>query len=94
VTSGDTPTLLLGDFNDGPESRTLGLFRGSLQEVAKPAGQRFTWPADRPEKEIDFLYVGPPARWQESRARVGNERMASDHRPVVADLKLRASTQE
>jgi len=90
VTTSDTPTLLLGDFNDEPGSRTIDLFRGRLREVAKPAGQRFTWPADRPEKEIDFLFVGPPARWQESKARVGSERVASDHRPVVADLKLRA----
>lgn len=93
VTEGDGPTLLLGDFNDGPESRTLGLFRGSLQEVAKPAGQRFTWPADRPTQEIDYLFVGPPARWQVGTARVVNERAASDHRPVVADLKLRPSPQ-
>lgn len=81
------PILLLGDFNDGPESRTLGLIRDRAVEAAK-TGERATFPAQAPDREIDYLFGVPPKRWTPSPATVQPERDASDHRPVVAEWRL------
>jgi len=82
------PTILLGDFNDVPKSRTLGLFSSAFAEVAKPTGRNFTFPANGPNTEIDYIFVSPKERWKTSSAQVVPEKLASDHRPVTATLRL------
>lgn len=84
-----TPYVLLGDFNDLPESRTLKMLGQGLQEAAKPANDRFTFSSTAPEIEIDYIFAGPANRWAIDGVEVIQERTASDHRPVVANLKLR-----
>jgi endonuclease/exonuclease/phosphatase family metal-dependent hydrolase len=83
------PYVLLGDFNDGPASRTLALFRAAAIEAVKPEGASFTFPANQPAKEIDYIFFAPAERWAPSGATVVDERLASDHRPVIATLKYR-----
>jgi len=82
------PYILLGDFNDVPGSRTLDLFTARATEARKPRGERFTFSATRPDKEIDFIFAAPSNDWEVGAARVVDERVASDHRPVVARLVL------
>tara|TARA_R110002072_G_scaffold174303_4_gene329432 strand:+ start:35860 stop:37509 length:1650 start_codon:yes stop_codon:yes gene_type:complete len=84
------PFLLLGDFNDGPESRTLALFDEVAHRTQKPKGDRLTFSSTKPVKEIDFIFCAPRDAWQVGRVEVITEPMASDHRPVVAELTLRA----
>lgn len=83
------PYVLLGDFNDGPGSRTLELFHARAVEAEKPAAERATFPSPAPTQEIDFVFAAPRAAWQVGPARVVDEREASDHRPVAARLLLR-----
>lgn len=83
------PFVLLGDFNDVPGSRTLALFTDLADEAAKPHDARRTWPSDAPRVEIDFVFAGPRGAWRTDAARVVDERVASDHRPVVTRLRLR-----
>ncbi len=85
-----TPYLVVGDFNDQPGSRTLQLFGERALGAAKPDTARFTFPADAPRKEIDFVQAGPAARWQVRAVRVVDEAMASDHRLLLAVLALDA----
>jgi endonuclease/exonuclease/phosphatase family metal-dependent hydrolase len=82
------PYLLVGDFNDEPPSRTLGVFRTRAVEVAKPGGAGFTFPAAEPEREIDYLFAGPGAAWAVGAGEVVPEREASDHRPVLGMVTL------
>lgn len=82
------PYVLLGDFNDEPGSRTLGLFRQRAAEVPKPPADRFTFSSTAPEKEIDFIFVAPAHRWRWTVATPVTEPLASDHRPVVAAVVL------
>jgi endonuclease/exonuclease/phosphatase family metal-dependent hydrolase len=82
------PYLVVGDFNDEPGSRTLGLFAERTRAASKSADTRFTYPADVPTKEIDFVQAGPPARWRVGSVQVVDERIASDHRPLLAVLTL------
>jgi endonuclease/exonuclease/phosphatase family metal-dependent hydrolase len=79
------PLVLAGDFNDQPGSRTMALFAARFSEVAK-AGTGATFPADGPVKPIDHVYAAPTSAWVRAGALVGNERVASDHRPVIATL--------
>lgn len=85
----DTPWIVAGDYNDVPGSRTLALFDARATNAAKPAGSTATFPADQPEREIDFVYAAPQGRWLVQQARVVEEKAASDHRPVLAVLELR-----
>ena len=85
-----TPYLLMGDFNDEPGSRTIRLFERGAMEAEKPREGHLTFPAaPAPVKEIDFVFVSPAMRWRVDSVAVVDERMASDHRPVMARLLLR-----
>ena len=97
-----TPWMLVGDFNDGPQSRTLAFLRGLGAELEKrgmdgePATgrDRLTFSADTPRKEIDYVLAGsPPASanfWDLSAGlHVLDEPLASDHRPLLGLLRWR-----
>jgi endonuclease/exonuclease/phosphatase family metal-dependent hydrolase len=80
------PKLLLGDFNAEPDAAELAPLWTGLTDALTVAGQRTTptWPADVPAKRID--YVTFSAGVGVSGAHVPDT-LASDHRPVVADLR-------
>jgi len=84
-----TPYILLGDFNDEPGSRTLALFQSRAREMKKAERDHFTFSATEPTKEIDFIFAAPAKAWRESSSRVISERVASDHRPVVVEIRWR-----
>lgn len=84
----DHPFILLGDFNDQPDSRTLKLFSESLLEADKPNDDRFTFSAEQPKLEIDFIFASPADRWQIKSVKVIEEPIVSDHRPVLSELIL------
>lgn len=83
------PYVLMGDFNDVPESRTLSLFRATAIEAAKPAGGNLTFSSTKPDREIDYIFFAPAAAFRAREVRVIDERVASDHRPVLAVLERR-----
>ena len=85
----DGPLVAAGDFNDQPPSRTIELVRRTLTEVPKPGDAHLTFPADTPTIEIDYVW----SRGDMLRPRgatVIDERVASDHRPVLALIDLAA----
>lgn len=81
-----TPYVLLGDFNDVPNSRTLQLLRRGTVEATKPADDHFTFSSADPSIEIDYIFVAPRSRWTIGKVTVDDEPVVSDHRPVVAEL--------
>lgn len=78
------PWLLMGDFNDGPSSRTLRTFEDLVQPLTKPGDSSYTFPSTTPTKEIDHIFVSRSAGWRLRGTRVVEDSVASDHRPVVA----------
>ena len=80
------PWIILGDFNDEPGSRTLALFTARAAEARKPEEAHFTFSSTEPTKEIDFIFAAPARAWEPATARVVEEKVASDHRPVVVRL--------
>ncbi len=89
VTGFRDPTLMLGDFNSTPEHAIHARIRGRLRDAFRTAGfglgatYRFLLPI-----RIDYIYVGPGV--EVLAARVGPAG-ASDHRPVVAEVRLVAA---
>lgn len=80
------PTILLGDFNDQPGSRTLTRWQQRFRTLAKPADDRFTFSSTKPAQEIDHILVAPAAAWGSATLRVITDTLTSDHRPVVARI--------
>nr|WP_243866358.1 endonuclease/exonuclease/phosphatase family protein [Actinophytocola oryzae] len=78
---GRGPTLLLGDFNATPDAPELA----PLWDRLKPAEVGLTYPADVPAKRIDYVTVSAGVR---VRSATVPETLASDHRPVLAELVI------
>lgn len=82
----ELPTVIAGDFNSRPKSAVLELFR---EWAIPPKGDdNLTIPSDGPRSEIDFLMYRPATSFQTERVEVVHEPIASDHRPVLIDLRL------
>ena len=75
--------FLAGDLNDVPRSATLQLLQESLRYGPRAPEERFTFPADEPSEEIDYVLFRSGTAKQES-STVLREELASDHRPVLA----------
>jgi endonuclease/exonuclease/phosphatase family metal-dependent hydrolase len=79
----DAPTLVFGDLNATPDAAELRPLLGRLRDAAP--GAALTFPADAPTKRIDYVLTSRHFRVRS--ARVADVR-ASDHRPVVVELRL------
>jgi endonuclease/exonuclease/phosphatase family metal-dependent hydrolase len=87
------PLIIAGDLNARPESQTMTIMReylnvGCLQQCP------MTFPSDKPDRTIDYILSAPSGKFTVSyyNALTGyvpeNKTYASDHRPVVATIKL------
>ena len=78
--------LLAGDLNATPGSKTLK----QLSEYWKVANadELPTVPVHQPARQIDYVLFRPAKRWQVIEVRVLPEAVASDHRAVLAVLKV------
>ncbi len=77
-----------GDFNSTPESAVQSALRGaglrdSWMDCA--TGDGFSFPADRPIKRIDYLFLTGEIRCSSARV---IDTPSSDHRPVLVQLML------
>ena len=50
-----------------------------------------TIPVREPARQIDYVLFRPAERWKVIETKVLDEPVASDHRPLLAVLELRAS---
>jgi endonuclease/exonuclease/phosphatase family metal-dependent hydrolase len=83
------PIILCGDFNDTPASRTHARIAEDFVDAwaAVEAGSGFTIPAAKPAKRIDYIWIGKGGPLIPLKAWVP-ESAASDHLPVVAELRF------
>ncbi|MFI9338594.1 endonuclease/exonuclease/phosphatase family protein [Streptomyces althioticus] len=77
------PSVLVGDFNAEPSAPELAPLWHTLRDAAPDAG--LTYPAIAPQKRIDLITVSDGITVTGARTHAAD---ASDHRPVVADLRL------
>jgi endonuclease/exonuclease/phosphatase family metal-dependent hydrolase len=84
------PLVVVGDFNDVPTGQTYQLMREQFDDAwleTRPSERGFTYPSDKPEKRIDYIFTRATDRFQAKRVWIVNT-LASDHVPVVADLEI------
>ena len=89
LAAGRPGTLLLGDFNAEPASAEIALVRAAGLTDAFAAGgggraDELTWPSDRPDRRIDYLWLSPDLAASEFAATDGT---ASDHRGVAVTVR-------
>lgn len=83
---GNVPALLAGDLNDTPASRPISELSKRWQLANQSAV--LTYPANYPWKQIDYVMLHPRNHWRIIETRVIDERIASDHRPLLAVVEL------
>ena len=87
-------TILAGDLNATPESRVMAEFAknwklaGAKLSAANDSKPLLTFPSHKPDRWIDYVLVRPREQWEVVEVRVLDERVASDHRPLLAVLRL------
>lgn len=80
------PFVLMGDFNslpDSPVMKELGKKFKNIGDVKTP-----TFPSNRPYERIDFILVANCPDVMATGTKVIDEQTASDHRPIVSNLKF------
>jgi endonuclease/exonuclease/phosphatase family metal-dependent hydrolase len=92
----DAPVILGADVNDDPDSDAWKTLLASLRDAAVTGADaagtdaaRPTFPSRDPRRRIDAVFVDPAIAVEAYRVPDGPAvRRASDHLPVVADLRL------
>jgi endonuclease/exonuclease/phosphatase family metal-dependent hydrolase len=79
------PIFLAGDFNASPSSAAINRLKDSYWQLL--SGEAPTFPANKPRTCIDYIFALKTRQYRVSRAEVVPDSMASDHRPVIVDLK-------
>lgn len=80
----EVPVILAGDFNAGRDSESVDLLLGSGFEILVDEKIN-TFPSNYPKVEIDFI-MSRGLKYKEYIHSVIDERIASDHRPVLVEL--------
>ena len=83
-------TVLAGDLNATPKSRTLTSFEQRWQiDPQSPSELIATYPSESPKTRIDYVLVDRAGRLVVESIEVLPEPVASDHRPVLGTLAPR-----
>ncbi|HWR51595.1 MAG TPA: endonuclease/exonuclease/phosphatase family protein [Bryobacteraceae bacterium] len=85
----DGPAILAGDLNAVPDAAELAPLKAQWRFAGE--GQALlTIPVVVPNRQIDYVLYRPAARWKVVSVEVIDEKVASDHRPLLAVLELSA----
>jgi endonuclease/exonuclease/phosphatase family metal-dependent hydrolase len=81
------PSILAGDFNATPESRTIEILKEQWA-VASDGNPEPTFPSDDPKIKIDYVMVAPASRWKVVETKVLRDEVVSDHCAYLVTLAL------
>lgn len=86
----DKPVFLIGDLNATPESAPMEFLKKGWQILSDP--HQPTSPSVNPRRTIDYIlgYTANEHNYTIQQAEVIDEPVASDHRPLFADIRLAA----
>jgi endonuclease/exonuclease/phosphatase family metal-dependent hydrolase/Icc-related predicted phosphoesterase len=90
----EKPVFLLGDLNATPDSPPLEILKKEWQILSNP--KQPTHPSLNPAKTIDYVlgYVTNGQTYAKHNAQVIDEQLASDHRPLFVDIRLKTPATE
>lgn len=82
------PIFLVGDLNAGPNSKEIKYLSNNWTMLNDPA--KHTFPSDNPDVTIDYLFLKNNQNFKHTliNTDVVAEPMASDHRPLLVELKI------
>jgi len=85
----DPATVLVGDLNAEPGAEEINLLLGKWSSAAAAPGMKAepTFPSGKPTVQIDYILLRPAKRWKVIEVKVIDEKIASDHRPLLAVLE-------
>lgn len=87
----DKPFFICGDWNDVPTSNIITKMKQAnfrMLSYVTNASRYYTFPAGTPNKIIDYIACYGEGYKSRSGAKVLNESVASDHRPVQVDVTI------
>ncbi|MFS4457343.1 endonuclease/exonuclease/phosphatase family protein [Maribacter sp. 2304DJ31-5] len=87
----ETPLLFAGDLNDVPDSEVIGQLKKNMGNAV--TNEKIA-PADLPKIQLDYIMYASNKNWKISSTKVLDEKIASDHRPVMAILELVDNNQQ
>ncbi len=88
------PIIVAGDLNDTPDSRVLVAATAFLLDTCEDdSGAALTFPADAPEKRIDYILTNGHPSLRCVDFRVIPESVASDHRPILAVFEIQTNAE-
>lgn len=82
------PTILAGDLNDIPKSKTINILEKSWTSSYNKENPQPTFPSNDPEKKIDYVMFLPEKRWKVIETKVIQDSIASDHCSYLVTLEL------
>jgi endonuclease/exonuclease/phosphatase family metal-dependent hydrolase len=86
---GDVPVIMAGDLNARPDSQTVKNLNAFLSNACPPGAEGvFTFPADKPDIRIDYIFYTRNPRVRCVEYKVVPEEVASDHRPILAVFEV------
>ncbi len=81
------PTILAGDMNATPDAEPIQIllerWENATDDPPSPSA-----PSVKPRSRIDYIFYRPATGFRVTDAKVIDEAMASDHRPVQADFEI------
>jgi endonuclease/exonuclease/phosphatase family metal-dependent hydrolase len=82
------PVILAGDLNAAPGSGPVKALENVWTFATAPGARGLlTIPSDRPTRQIDYVLFRPAGKFKVVEAKVIEEKVASDHRPVLAVIE-------
>lgn len=81
------PAILAGDLNTTPGTAPMKILE-KMWRIAGAGRKLLTIPVKNPTKQLDYILFRPNYRWKVISVRVLGEEVASDHRPILAELEL------
>lgn len=81
------PAILAGDFNAPPDDIVLGVLAQQWRNASGTPSP--TFPVDKPTRQIDYVLLRPRDKWEVVKVEVLEEATASDHRPLLATVRLK-----
>ena len=84
------PSLLAGDFNTTADTDVMANLRAAWTDLFTaplPVG-----PEGLPRRRVDYVFGRPESGWLTRESAVIDDRLASDHRPVLVSLEWRGET--
>lgn len=90
----DKPVFLMGDLNARPSSAPINFLKKEWQILSDTT--KYTSPSVNPRSTIDYImgYKTKGETYARYNARVIDEQVASDHRPIFVDIRLKTPASE